>query len=166
LITASISIRVEKVQLTKVFVKGIYGLYIVLLFKNYLFKFNFLEYLTIRRRFGKDHKLNYCSCCCSIHVSSYWHFRVLGDEIAKFKNAIQRFRREIIGDDGTITWEFYSGVSRVQKMSYSLTLVAFVIRKIIGTNASTTSCERTFNYVGIVLNSRRTSLATDTADKI
>ena len=40
------------------------------------------------------------------------------------------------------------------------------IRKILGTNAASTSCERTFNYGGIVLNCRRTSLLTDMADKL
>ena len=41
-----------------------------------------------------------------------------------------------------------------------------MIRKILGTNAASTLCERTFNYVGIVLKCRRTSLSTDIAEKL
>ena len=41
-----------------------------------------------------------------------------------------------------------------------------MVRKKFGTNAASTSCERTFNYAGIVLNCRRTSLSTDIADKL
>ena len=48
----------------------------------------------------------------------------------------------------------------------SFPLFACVVRKILGTNAASTSCERTFNYAGIVLNCRRTSLLTDLADKL
>ena len=106
----------------------------------------------------------------AVDIDTMWN-----NEIAEFKKAMRKVRRKIIGEDGTITWEFYGGVSRVQDIDvlqfyaehYQLfPNFASVIRKILGTNAASTSCERTFNYAGIVLNCRRTSLSTDIADKL
>ena len=83
--------------------------------------------------------------------------------------------RKITSDDGTIIWELYGGDFRGQDIDvlqfyadhYTLfPHFASIIRKILGTNAASTSCERTFNYGGIVLNCRRTSLLTDMADKL
>ena len=89
---------------------------------------------------------------------------------------MQIVRGEITGDDGEITREFYEGYARVQDINvlqfyaehYELSpFFGCVVRKILGTNAASTSCERTFNYAGIVLNCRRTSLfLTDMADKL
>jgi hypothetical protein len=96
-------------------------------------------------------------------------------EIDEFKKAMRKVRRKITHDDGEITWEFNGGVGRVQDIDvlqfyaehYELfPLFACVVRKILGTNAASTLCERTFNYAGIVLNGRRTSLLTDMADKL
>ena len=95
-------------------------------------------------------------------------------EIDEFKKAMRKVRRKITHDDGEITWEFYGGVGRVQDIDVlqfyaehyeSFPLFACIVRKILGTNAASTSCERTFNYAGIVLNCRRTSLLTNLADK-
>jgi len=101
--------------------------------------------------------------------------RIWSDEIIEFKKAMRKVRRKITDDHGNITWEFHGGVARVQDIDvlqfyrehYQLFLhFASVIRKILGTNAASTSCERIFNYAGIVLNCRRTSLLTDMADKL
>jgi len=101
------------------------------------------------------------------------------NEIVEFKKAMQKVREKIIGEAGTVTWEFYGGVSTVQDIDdlqfYAGNYQLFpnfdsIIRKILGTNAASTSCEHvnallTFNYAGIVLNCRRgTSLSTDIAD--
>jgi hypothetical protein len=101
--------------------------------------------------------------------------KVWSNEIAEFKKAMRKIRRKITDDDGNISWEFFGGVSRVQDIDvlqfyaehYQLfPCFASVIQKILGTNAASTSCERTFNYAGIVLNCRRTALTSDIADKI
>jgi len=88
---------------------------------------------------------------------------------------MRKVRRKITHEDGKITWEFYGGVGRVRDVDvlqiygehYKLfPLYACVVRKILGTNDASTSCARTFNYAGIVLNCRRTSLLTDMAGKL
>ena len=88
---------------------------------------------------------------------------------------MQIVRGEITGDDGEITREFYEGYARVQDINvlqfyaehYELSpFFGCVVRKILGTNAASTSCERTFNYTGIVFNCKRTLQLTDMADKV
>ena len=100
---------------------------------------------------------------------------IWSEEIDEFKKAMQIVRGEITGDDGEITREFYEGYARVQDINvlqfyaehYELSpLFGCVVRKILGTNAASTSCEQTFNCVGIVLNMRRTLLLTDMVDKL
>ena len=93
---------------------------------------------------------------------------VWSSEIAEFKKAMQKVSRKIAGYDGTITWEIYWEVSRIQDIDvlqfYDDYYQLFPCRKVLGTNATSTSCERIFYYAGIILNCRRTPLTTDIAD--